>query len=210
MAEWTDLWQTSLEEMIEESGEENVKSILSGFSCSLNPDVEHFLRSTAIEFAKKRTGVTYLVFRKQQDKMDLVGYYALANKCLIIHTDGLSKSTIKRLERYGTTDDEGKTIQVAMPLIGQLGKNEAYREMISGSDLLQMACAKVYDAQRILGGRYVYLECEDKEVLTEFYNKNGFIEFGRRAKDGDEGIDGEKKYLKQMLKCLNDEEYAEH
>ena len=34
-------------------GESAAKSLLSSFSCPLNPDVEHFLRNVAIEFSKQ-------------------------------------------------------------------------------------------------------------------------------------------------------------
>lgn len=34
-------------------GEDEIKKILFGFSCKVNPDVEHFLRHNAIEFTKK-------------------------------------------------------------------------------------------------------------------------------------------------------------
>ncbi len=48
----------------------------------------------------------------------------------------------------------------------------------------------------------MYLECETKEKLVQFYNNNGFTEFGRRRKDRDEiEVDGE--YLVQLLKYLH-------
>ena len=43
-------------------GEEELKELLSEFSCSKNSDVERFLKKQAIEFTKKNQSVTYLVF----------------------------------------------------------------------------------------------------------------------------------------------------
>ena len=74
--------------------------------------------------------------------------------------------------------------------------------LITGDELLQMACEKVSRIQLDLGGRFAYLECEDKPRLMEFYASNGFCEFDRRPLDRDEtNIDGD--YLVQMLDLLN-------
>ena len=53
----------NLHEMINELGEDRVKSILFDFYCPLNLDLEKFLRNgVAIEFAKQRIAATHLVF----------------------------------------------------------------------------------------------------------------------------------------------------
>lgn len=58
---------------------------------------------------------------------------------------------------------------------------------------------KVNQVQYDLGGRFAYLECEEKPKLIEFYKRNGFIEFDKRKLDADEtGLDGEE--LVQMLR----------
>ena len=55
--------------------------------------------------------------------------------------------------------------------------------------------------QQIAGGKVVYLECEDKQRLIDFYSRNGFVTFGNRSLDRDEtNLSG--KYLVQMLKYL--------
>ena len=40
---------------------------------------------------------------------------------------------------------------------------------IKGSELLTFACNEVRKAQRIIGGKVVYLECEDTPKLINFY-----------------------------------------
>lgn len=88
-----------------------------------------------------------------------------------------------------------------MPLIGQLGKNyyNEYNKLISGDVLLKMACDKIREAQEILGGRFVYLECEDKDKLKEFYEDNGFVCFGKRNLEKDERDKNSGEYLLQMM-----------
>ena len=44
------------------AGEPMLARVLSGFSCPKNPDVERFLKKSAVEFTKKSQSVTYLVF----------------------------------------------------------------------------------------------------------------------------------------------------
>lgn len=49
-------------------GEEKLKYLLSEFSCPLNPEVEHFLKDQAIEFAKKHQAVTYIVLSLEDEQ----------------------------------------------------------------------------------------------------------------------------------------------
>lgn len=62
-----------------------------------------------------------------------------------------------------------------------------------------MACDKVREAQNILGGKFVYLECEDKRQLIDFYESNGFVNFGKRNLERDERHTNSGEYLLQML-----------
>ena len=68
----------------EELGEGFAKELLSTFSCPLNPDVEYFLRHTAIEFSKQSLATTYLIMASYKEKYVLAGYFALANKFFFI------------------------------------------------------------------------------------------------------------------------------
>ena len=52
----------SLNDLIEQLGEERVDSILSSFSCPLNEDVEQFLRTKAMVFDNQSISRTHLVF----------------------------------------------------------------------------------------------------------------------------------------------------
>lgn len=192
--------------LIEELGEDTVKDILSSFSCPLNPDVEGFLKRKAIDFAKQSWAQTHLVFASFKNQWVLVGYFALASKHITITSKFLykqSKTLRKRISKFATYDSELKSYIMSAPLIAQLGKNyaENYNSLITGDELLEEACHKISRIQFDLGGKFAYLECEDKPKLFEFYSSNGFCEFDRRVLDKDEtGLDGE--YLVQMLKYI--------
>lgn len=196
--------QVNLQDMIEELGENRTKAILSSFLCKKNLDVQDFLRRKAIEFSKRGFAKTTLVFWISDDGKEkcLVGYFALSNKNITVYKKSVSKNTYKRINQF-SDDREKDGCTIAAVLIGQLGKNfnEGNDTVIGGAELLQMAIDKVKEAQSIIGGKFVYLECEDKAKLLKFYQENGFISFGKRQLDRDEdNISG--KYLIQMLRYL--------
>lgn len=194
----------NLKILIEEIGEEPVKELLSNFSCPLNKDVEIFLKQKAIEFSKQGLSQTHLVFASYKGNPEIVGYFCLANKYITVQREKLSKTLRKRISKFSVLDQSVGYYCLSSPLIAQLGKNfkNGIDTLISGDELLQMACDKVSRIQLDLGGRFTYLECEDKPKLIEFYLSNGFCEFDRRPLDRDEtNIDGE--YLVQMLKYIH-------
>ena len=81
--------------------------------------------------------------------------------------------------------------------------NNEYNKLITGDILLKLACDKIKEVQELLGGRFVFLECEDKQKLEEFYESNGFVCFGKRNLEKDERSKNEGEYLLQMLKDLS-------
>jgi hypothetical protein len=197
--------QFNLSDLTDMLGEDDVKSILSSFSCPMNKDVEDFIRNKAIEFSKRGFAKTHLVFwvSDDQTEKEFVGYYTVASKVIKVEKKAVSKSVGKRLRAQGINSHDDNEYIVPAPLIGQLGKNYADGNncLISGNELLTLAVEKVKLVQNEIGGRFVYLECEEKEKLLEFYQQNGFRIFGKRLLDRDEtGIDGE--YLIQLFAIL--------
>lgn len=195
----------NLKDMLEQIGENEVKTILSDFSCPLNPDVDYFLKHTAIEFTKQSIASTYLIMASYRKEYVLVGYYTLANKIFCVDREGLpNKNWRKRIAKFGQFDTTIKRYTLSAPLIGQLGKNFAhsYNTLITGDELLKLALDKVKEMQNIVGGKIVYLECEDKPKLIDFYTQNGFVDFGKRYLDRDESDKLSGEYLIQMLKYM--------
>jgi hypothetical protein len=189
-------FQVKLQTAIEMMTVERVEQILSTFSCERNDDIEQFLKKRAIDFSNKGIARTHLVLRETTDGFALLGYYALTNKILTISPDKISNSIKQRIERYGILDKITSIYSIATPLIAQLGKNYADKTScsISGDELLQIACDKVASIQEELGGKLVYLECEDRPKLIEFYTRNGFRIMASGTPSG--------KGLVQMLRFL--------
>lgn len=194
----------NLTELIEKIGELHAKALISDFSCPLNNDVESFLKDKAIDFSRQSIASTYLVFASFRQEYVLVGYYTLANKVFCINRDSLSARWRRRLAKFAQYDSTIKRYTLSAPLIGQLGKNftNNYNKLITGDELLKLALDKVREMQMIVGGKVVYLECEDRPCLKDFYSSNGFVDFGRRQLDSDEVGFGVDQYLVQMLKYM--------
>lgn len=169
---------------IENYGEDKVKNILSNFSCEKNKDVEGFIRNKAINFAKQKISMTYLILNEAGK---VVGFFTLAHKPLIVENEGalqLSNTQRKRLAKHSKLDELSGSYELSAFLIAQFGKNDAIRSdlSISGSSLMKIAIDTLTIAQHIIGGGVIFLECENKEKLLTFYQnqENGFKRYGSR------------------------------
>lgn len=194
--------EMNLSDIIEQLGEDAAKSILSFFSCPLNRDIENFIKYKAIEFSKRTTVKTHLVFWQTEDEKytELVGYYTITSKVITVDRTVLSNTEAKKLKNQGVYDPVKQKYTVSAPLIAQLGKNftNGNDTLISGADLLQLAVNKIRKIQKEIGGRFMYLECEDNEKILSFYQKHNFKIFGKRTLDRDEtDVNGE--YLIQLF-----------
>lgn len=168
-------------DMIGAIGETKLKQCLSDFSCPINPEIEQFLKNNAIEFAKKKLSVTYFVVNELGK---IVAIFALTHKAVEIGNVSLSHSKRKKISRYAILDPETGSYMVSAFLIAQLGKNFAVDEgkSISGNELMDLTFEILEKVQHDIGGGIVFLECEDKVKLLDFYQseKNGFMPFNER------------------------------
>lgn len=196
----------SLSDILAEKGEDFCREILSTFSCPMNDDVERFLtKRSAIDFATQGVSQTFLVYASYKKKNVLCGYFTIANKYIVVNKHSVSGTLRRRLRKFAMPSAEKDDLVIMAPLIAQLGKNYAngYSELITGDELLKMAEDQIRLAQRIIGGKVVYLECEDIDRLKDFYSSNGYVEFGKRRLDKDERTEMCGTHLIQMLKYLS-------
>lgn len=182
----TKIRQINILDMIDLAGEDDCQAVFSAFTCPLNRDVEDFIHNKAIAFAKQRIAITYLVYFENIEKSVLVGYYTLTNKFVSVSGEMISKTLVKRISKFAQYDKQSGRYLVSMPLIAQLGKNYAQAASsisFSGNDLLCLACNRVEQAQKIIGGKMTYIECSSNPKLYDFYTQNHFCEFGQRNPD---------------------------
>ena len=197
----------SLTDLLRVSKEEDIKELLFSFVTLRSQDslgaqdVEYFLHNKAIQFEKMDLARTYLVMSSYKNRPILAGYFALANKPLTIpnkHFNKLSSGLRKRLMGFGHKTQQNNFVIQGF-LLGQLGKNYSAEAIaarcLSGDELLQLAFKKVVEAYRVVGGRILYLECENVPKIIEFYNRNGFTLI--------EGFTSENGYY-MMVKRISD------
>lgn len=180
----------TLENLLNKSDftEEDIKKLLFSFETISSKeapgsdDIQHFIHHKAIEFEKSGLSRTTLVMSTYKGTSFLAGYYSIANKSLVIRKKNyqkLSNNFKRRLNGIGYKTEQ-KNYQIPSILLGQLGKNynsvAKKADSCTGDELLALASKTIKKVYEIIGGRIVYLECEDNTYLKEFYSRNGYTE----------------------------------
>ena len=98
-----------------------LNDLIDSFECSINEEVETFLKNGAIESAKQGKAATYLVFM-DSDNPSLVGYFTLAIKPITVHRKFINSKYAQKFERVCIFNDEEQTYHLSAYLIAQLGK----------------------------------------------------------------------------------------
>ncbi len=184
-------------DMINAIGEEELQLILSDFSCSKNHEIEEFVRKNAIEFAKRKMSITYLVV---DGESRIVGIFTLTHKAVQLLDTGLTGTVRRKIQRHARLDEATDSYMLSAFLVAQFGKNYQYEEseVLTGNELMDMTIVTLKEIQRQIGGGVVYLECEDKPKLLSFYQnrENRYQIFGDRYSARDS-----VKYI-QLMKII--------
>lgn len=188
-------------DMVEDVGKESVEAVISDFSTKrqsdddpLNKDIEVFLKHNALQFAREKKSVTYLVM--DEDTGALLGYFTIAHKAIEVSPAGLSKTQRKTVERYAQLHKELNSYLISAFLLAQFGKNYAIERehRISGDELMKIATKEMIEIQHRIGGGLEYLDCEADAKLIQFYEtEQHFRLFGERISEKDG-----KRYLQYM------------
>ena len=182
-------------DLISSVGEDEVRSALEEFQCTQNPEIEFFLKSNAVDFAKRKISVTHLIL---DNNGQIAAYFTLTHKPAYISAESLSKSSIKTLSRYAVLDKDSNSFNISAFLIAQFGKNSSYKgnRSISGNKMMDFCFEILETVQKQVGGGIVFLECENKKPLLNFYQNenNNFRIYGERFSEAEN-----TKYI-QLLK----------
>lgn len=182
-------------DLLDSVGSEEVQKGLSYFFCPLNQEIENFLQKNAIDFSRKKLSITYLLL----DNLDgaILGYFTLAHKAIEIRNENMSNTTLRKLSSHARLDTDANSFTASAFLLAQIGKNYGveHGRRITGHELIGYANDIMADIQHRIGGGIIYLDCEDKQKLKNFYiNANHYKIFGERYSNSD-GI----RYL-QMIR----------
>ena len=82
-------------------GEETLLQRLSSFSCPINPEIEDFIHYKAIDFARRKLSITYLIL---DETAKLLGFFTLTHKALEIKGNLLSNTVRKKLSAHARFD----------------------------------------------------------------------------------------------------------
>jgi hypothetical protein len=147
-----------------------LNAILHNFYCK-DKDVEAFLKTKAFEFDLRNKSRTYLILEKESFTngfVKILAYFTLSLKILEFEPSA-SKSLIKNIDGFSKNVNS-----VAVMLIGQFGKDELLAKNIDGSIFLDICLGIIGNAQNLIGGRIVLIECLPIEKIVSFYSKSGF------------------------------------
>lgn len=155
----------SLSGLLENAKQAKAVSILSEFRCSKNADLQSFITNPdeAISFEKRGIARTFLYLDIINNKPYLMAYFTIALK--ILHTNGISKSKIKKLDGVSKERDS-----IPCYLIAQLGKSSSCKYKI-GQNILDDAIDTIKDSFNIVGGRFVILDAINIKKVIDFYTK---------------------------------------
>ena len=152
-------------------GDTVIESYVANFYCSKDHNIEDFLKRKALLFEKLGKSRTFLV---ADEGFDIVGYFSLALSILDI-PQILSNRKRKNLDGLSAKRKGELVEKIPSILIGQLAKNDLYREKFSGNGLLEICLSKILEGQKILGGRIIMVECKKRPELINFYEQADFI-----------------------------------
>ena len=183
----------SIFELMDDYDKEGICRLLSDFKCTQNSEIEKFLHNNSYDFSVKYQAITYLIYSNETD--NIVGYFSLSVKPIIIKSDNLSNRTLNKILRMSDFDEENKTVNPAAYLIAQLGKNDGADINIDAIfEIIDIVVSKI---QKSCGGVVEFLESENEEKLVNMYHNKGFKTFNiRKSKSG------EDRKLVQMYRLI--------
>lgn len=135
-------------------------------------------------------------FNENEEEFKVLAYFTLALQVLKI-PESFSNRKIRNLDGFNAKIHGERITEFPVILIGQLAKNDLYKDHLSGFKLMQYCMSTLLDGQMRLGGRIVMLECKDIPYLIYFYEQFGFIKLERDYQEGD---------LIQLIKILREDE----
>lgn len=168
----------ALREIIKTLGKEEpslkkLREAFLSFKCSKNIDEEDFFHNKAIEYEIHNKARTYLLMN---EKNDIVGYFSLAFKS--IDLEDVNNSLKKRMVGGKSTSATYSAF-----LIGHIAKEDSVQERL-GDIIINAAENLLLEAQKIVGGRLVYLDCKDESKLKELYERNDYTYFNTSKQTG--------------------------
>lgn len=116
---------------------------------------------------------TYLVLDEENiynenENFRILAYFSLSTKSIQIARK-VAKSKVREFDGINKNAEN-----IDCYLIGQLGKNEIYKDIINGKIILDSAIDIIETIKSFIGRRVILVESVDDEKVIQFYINNGF------------------------------------
>jgi predicted GNAT family N-acyltransferase len=181
------------------SDEQRAQELISIFVCKKDNDIENFLKERAILFEKLGKSRTFLIYDEDDEEFKVLAYLTIALQVLKI-PESLSNRKIKNFDGFSAKINGKRITEFPAILIGQVGKNDLYKDKITGFEIMQYCLSTILDGQMRLGGRIITLECKNIPYLIDFYKQFGFVKLEKDYKEDE---------LLQLIKILREDELIE-
>ena len=175
MGEQTSLTIISLSTLLNSGklDKDTIQCALSSF-CPVkdHEDIKKFLNKAAITQEEQKISRTYLWLDKESlavEKINVLGFFAIALK-VFRFSENISAKKRQRL-----TKNSNETTNQFAPafLIGQVSRSIETSKGV-GIKLVNEALSRIKEAQNIIGGNFVYLDCHNEQKIIDNYRKSGF------------------------------------
>ena len=134
-------------DMLNAIGEDAVKNILSDFSCPKNFEIESFVKQNALEFAKRKMSITYLVI---DEEGQLAAIFALTHKAVQLTNEGLNAQYTEKITGNELMD---MTMNILVAVQREIGGGVVYLECEERPQLLTFY-ENEQNRFRVFGERY--------------------------------------------------------
>lgn len=193
MGEQTSLTIISLSTLLnsEKLDKDMIQCALSSF-CPVkdHEDIKHFLDKAAIPQEEQKISRTYLWFDEESlavKQIKILGFFAIALKVFRFSEEIPTK---KRQRITKNSNQETNQFAPAF-LIGQVSRSIDTQKGV-GIILVREALSRIKEAQNIVGGNFVYLDCHNETKIIDNYMKSGF----KYLQDKQDGSGDIQMYLK--------------
>lgn len=174
------------EAAVSKEGSSQVELWLSSFCCEKDRDIENYLHHRAVQFELLSKSRTYLLCDNDvtsEKSLHIFGFFTVALKALDL-PEWLSNRQRLDLDGFSAKLHGEPIKSVPCYLLGQLAKNSAAPNNVSGAVLINHAVSVIKSAAETVGGRHILVECRNEPHLRKFYTDNRFREFDAIS-DGD-------------------------
>ena len=154
-----------------------LQEAIVNFRCAKDSEMEDFLKNRAFLFEEKGKSRTYLLLNNdalQHGEARIIAFFSVAPQVMFVPSS-LPVRQIRRLDGFSGKIHGKKVEALPVYLIGQLARDDACADEITGHVLLLHAWNILKLAQDIVGGRMVMVDVKTSAaVLIRFYERENF------------------------------------